>query len=157
MTLRRFTGAAAVAVSVLLLAGCGLSVPTDPDGTLGRVTSATLRVGASPDGAMITAVDGTVTGPEAELVRGFADSVGADVEWTVSGEENLVGLIESGEIDLAVGGMTDQTLWTPRVGVTRGYTGIPGSDGSAQVMFVPLGENAFLSALEAYLDEEVGG
>lgn len=153
----RGAGATAVALSILLLAGCGLSIPTDPDGTLDRARGGVLRVGASPDGTMIVATGGDVGGPEAELVEGFADSIDADVEWTVTGEEQLVEGLEAGDLDVAVGGMTDQTLWEQKVGVTRGYTGIPGSRGTAQVMFVPLGENALLSALETYLDREIGG
>lgn len=39
--------------------------------------------------------------------------------------------------------------------MTRGYPGIEGAGGRELVMLVPLGENAFLSALETYLDGEV--
>lgn len=40
--------------------------------------------------------------------------------------------------------------------MTRGYTAIDGADGRSIVFLVPLGENAFLSELETFLDEEVG-
>jgi len=65
-------------------------------------------------------------------------------------------MLEEGDLDLVVGGLTDQTPWADRVGVTRGYTDIEGADDRAIVMFVPLGENAFLSELEGFLDAEVG-
>jgi len=41
--------------------------------------------------------------------------------------------------------------------VSRGYTQIQGANGREIVMLVPLGENAFLTKLETFLDEEVGG
>lgn len=63
-------------------------------------------------------------------------------------------MLEEGELDLVVGGMTDQTPWVERAGVTRGYTTIEGADGRSLVMLVPLGENALLFVLEQFLDEK---
>lgn len=93
---------------VLLLTGCG--IPRDPDGTLERVqSSGVLRAAASPAEGSV-AVDGDdVTGPEVELVEGFAESLGAEVEWHVMGEEPAVDAMERGEVDLLVGGLTDQS------------------------------------------------
>ncbi|UWF77791.1 MULTISPECIES: hypothetical protein [Microbacterium] len=91
------------------LAGCGLSIPTDPDGTLDRVRGGELRVGASPEKGLLEIDDGTPTGSLAELVTGFAESIDAEVEWTPGSEETLVGMLEHGELDLVVGAFTDQT------------------------------------------------
>ncbi len=154
----------AVAVALVLvavLAGCGIRIPADPDGALDRVSGGVLRVGASPDSALVSieasggqAADERIGGAAAELARGFADALDARIDWTVGSEETLVGEMERGELDLIVGGMTGATPWADRVAVTREYPGIPGADGRAIVMFVPLGENRFLSALERYLDDE---
>lgn len=156
----RTTRIGAVTTALLLstaLAGCGLTIPTDPDGTLTSVRDAELRVGFSPDPGLITSDgSGDPDGSLHELVSGFADTVDADVDWTEGSEETLVGMLERGDLDLVVGGMTDRSPWIDRAGMTRGYPGIDGADGRSIVMLVPLGENGFLSALETYLDQEVG-
>ncbi|MEJ1088218.1 hypothetical protein WDU99_07815 [Microbacterium sp. Mu-80] len=152
----RLIASATALLLAALLAGCGISIPTDPDGTLDRVTGGELRVGASPDADLIDTDPATPTGPLAELVTAYAARIDADIDWTVDSEETLVGMLEAGDLDLLVGGFTDRTPWTDRAGMTRGYSGIPGADGRKIVMLVPLGENAFLSDLERFLDAEVG-
>lgn len=140
------------------LAGCGLTIPADPDGTLQSVSGGELRVGYSPDpGLIVESTDGDdPTGSIPDLVDDFADSIDADVEWTEGSEESLVGMLERGDLDLIAGGMTADTPWIDKAGVTRGYPGIDGADGREIVLLVPLGENAFLTELERFLDEEVG-
>ncbi len=141
---------------VLGLAGCGLQVPADPNGTLERVSDGTLRAGASPDRSLIEVRGDEVSGAEADVVEAFASSLDARVEWTVGSEEQLVTGLEEGDLDLVVGGITDETPWIDRAGVTRGFADMPGADGRNVVMLVPLGENRFLSTLETFLDEELG-
>ncbi|MCM3779745.1 hypothetical protein [Microbacterium hydrocarbonoxydans] len=155
----RTTRIVAAATALLLaagLSGCGLTIPTDPDGTVESVRGGELRVGFSPDPGLITGDGGDPDGSLSELVSGFAETVDADVDWTEGSEETLVGMLERGDLDLVVGGMTDQSPWIDRAGMTRGYPAIDGADGRSIVMLVPLGENGFLSALETYLDAEVG-
>lgn len=153
----RWVRRAALTTVVLVLTGCGVSIPTDPDGTLERVTGGTLRAGASPDGSLVTVDAGVVGGPLADLVEGFAASRDARVSWSVASEEDLVDDLGSGRLDLAIGGMTEDTPWIDRVSVTRAYPGIAGSGGAPVVVLLPLGENAMQAALEAYLDEETAG
>ncbi|MHC2998281.1 hypothetical protein OB08_03140 [Microbacterium sp. HJ5] len=150
------TALAAIVVGcAAVLVGCGLQIPTDPDGSLDRITGGELRVGASPSGELVVVDGGDVDGPLADLVEGFAQERGATVEWTVDSEEDLVDDLEKGELDLAIGGMTAATPWSARVSVTRGYPGIAESRGADVAVLLPLGENALQSALEAYLDREV--
>ena len=146
---------AALALSCTL-AGCGLTIPADPDGTLDAVTGGELRIGTSPDRDLVDVRDGVPSGSIVELVDDYADSIHAEPDWTVASEETLVTMLEDGELDLIAGGITAETPWLERAGVSRGYTGIDGADGREIVMLVPLGENAFLSSLETFLDEEVG-
>ena len=143
-------------VAMGLLSGCGLQLPSDPDGTLARISGGELRVGASPSGELVTVDDGEVSGPLAELIEGFAEERDATVTWTVDSEEDLVHDLEAGRLDLAIGGMTASTPWSTLVSVTRGYPGIDGSGGAEVAVLLPLGENAFQLALETYLDGEVG-
>lgn len=150
--------AALLLVSALLLSGCGLSIPTDPDGTLDHVrSSGVLRVGASPRPDWVELGDGPPGGREPDLVSAFAEDNGAEVEWTVAGEEEIVSLLEEGEIDLAVGGFTDANAWVDKVGLTRPYVEVDaGGSTEAHVMMVPMGENALQSELERWLDEHGG-
>ncbi|MGO2520362.1 MAG: hypothetical protein ACTH8F_09585 [Microbacterium sp.] len=157
LTLLRRSCAALVATFVMVfVTGCALTIPTDPDGTLDSVAGSTLQVGVSPEPGLIELDGEQPSGPLVDLTEEFAESIDARIEWTVAAEESLVGKLENGSIDLAIGGFTDQTPWTDRAGMTRGYKSIEGADQRTLVFLVPLGENAFLATLEAFLDEEVG-
>lgn len=132
------------------------SLPHDPDGTLDRVRADhVLRVGASPSDGRVSIGDGRAEGPEPDLAEAFADSIGAEVEWHPGGEEELVGDLEAGRVDLLIGGLTDKSPWLDKVALTRPYDE-RSVDGETHklVMAVPLGENALLVALEKFLDEE---
>ncbi|MGH3690110.1 MAG: hypothetical protein ACRDT7_08150 [Microbacterium sp.] len=156
---RRRLRAASVSAAFVLtlgLSGCGLTVPADPNGTLDTVSGGELRVGTAPDGNLVRIDGGEPTGSIIDLVDGFASHIHARADWTVASEETLVSMLGHGDLDLIAGGITSDTPWVDEAGVTRGYTGIEGSDGREIVMLVPLGENAFLSSLERFLDDEVG-
>jgi len=156
MLVRRALATAVLsAAAAIALTGCGLTIPTDPDGTLERVDGGVLRVGASPSEGLVEVSGDAVAGPLPTLVEEFATSRDARVEWTVGSEEDLADGLEHGELDLAVGGMTDTTPWTETVSVTRAYDDLPGASGRSVVLLVPMGENAMQSALEAFLDTEV--
>ncbi|KAB1646975.1 hypothetical protein F8O04_14235 [Pseudoclavibacter endophyticus] len=140
----------------MLLSGCGLSIPSDPNGTMDRVEGAVLRAGASvEEGLVEKAADGGAFGPLADLVEAFAEEHGAEVEWTFGSEESLVEHLEQHRIDLAVGGMTADTPWSQMAGTTRGYDEVPGAEGREIVMLVPLGENELVYELESFLDREL--
>ena len=145
-----------MALAALALVGCGLSIPADPDGTLETVTGGVLEVGVSPSPPFTDLSGDEPTGSEVELVESFARSIEAEISWTEGGEEELVEQLSSGELDLVIGGITDQTPWSSDVAPTRAYAETTEADGSTtkHVMLTPMGENAFLSALERHLDEE---
>lgn len=154
--MRRFGATlAAVVVAASTVSGCGVRIPSDPEGTLDRISEGELRVGASAHGTLVSVDGNDVSGSLPELIEGFADEHGASITWTVDSEERLVDLLEDGDLDLAIGGMTDASPWADRVSLTRGYKGIPGAADSAVVVAMPLGENGLQSALEEYLDREV--
>jgi ABC-type amino acid transport substrate-binding protein len=145
-------------VPAVLLAGCGLGqpfFPADPGGTLQRVREQhVVRAGAAPNPGWVEIDDsGRPSGREMQLVEAYAETLGAEVEWTVGTEEHLVGLLEDGKLDVAVGGFTDQNPWVEKVALTRPYVeevvdGTP----EAHVLALPMGENAWLSSWERWLD-----
>ncbi|QEE61772.1 transporter substrate-binding domain-containing protein [Salinibacterium sp. dk2585] len=147
----------AVVIAALLgLTGCDMTVPTDPDGTLKGITNGVLRVGATPNDDRVTIdEDGEPSGNDVELVEDFADSLGAEIEWVVGSEESLVRDLETGRIDLVIGGITDTTPWSNKAAVTRPYLEVTEPDGTTLklVMLAPIGENAFLTELETFLTE----
>lgn len=147
--------ALALAASVLLLSGCNVSIPSDPHGTLDQVVGGTLYVGAAPNGVFTSVASGEVSGSEVELVEAFAETIDADIEWTVGSEEALVRGLEHGDLDLVIAGLTDATPWLARAGVTRPYGEFTDQDGTTHklVMLVRMGENAFLTELETFLTQ----
>ncbi|GAB5078675.1 transporter substrate-binding domain-containing protein [Arthrobacter sp. AD-310] len=157
--MRRGTILACLLAALLALTACG-TYPADPDGTLDRVRGGTLRVGASANGDWVRLPDGgagpdRVEGTEADLVRQFADRMGAEVEWVQGTEHVLAEELKHGALDLVIGGLDDKTPWSTHAGLTRPYTESRDSRGSLHkhVMLVPLGENAFLLELDRFLLE----
>lgn len=153
---RRFAPLLCIATVAPVLTGCGLTIPTDPNGSFERIENGEMRVGMAGEPGLAALEDGHATGSLVTLVEGFAEQNTADIDWVAGSEESLVEGLEQGDIDLAIGGMTSDTAWVDRAGVTRGYPGVPGADGRELVMLVPLGENRLLTELEGYLDREVG-
>lgn len=146
------------AACVVALAGCALSIPTDPNGTLDEVTGGTLRAGVSPNPPWTSVEAGVPDGVDVELVVQFAEEIDAVVEWTYGGEEHLIGQLERGELDLVLGGITDDSPWEKQAAITTPFVEVTGPDGRPEkhVFAAPLGENAFLLRLERFLlDQEV--
>lgn len=113
-----------------------------------------LRVGVSPnDPWIVWSAETEPAGLEADLVRRFAASLDAEVEWSRGAEEALIGQLERGELDMVAVGMTAETPWTEKAAISKPYATVTGPDGSAEehVLVVPLGENAFLVTLERFL------
>lgn len=168
MTASRGSRTAATVIAGVLLLGaspglvaCGVVeqinriVPADPDGTLDRVTGGVLRVGITPFRDRVV-IDGEPSGADIRLIEAFAASIDARIDWVEGSEEWLTRALERDRLDLVVGGITEETPWMDRAGMTRPYTEVTTGDGSTVglVMLTPMGENAFLSALERFLTAE---
>lgn len=146
------------AVLALLLTGCASHYPADPHHTLSQVTGGTLRVGVSHNEPFTSVTGPTPSGREVELVRDYAATLDAEVDWSQGGEEELVGKLEHGQLDLIIGGLTNKTPWKKKVGLTRPYTTTTGEFGAKKkhVLAVRKGENAFLLSLDAFLQTQAG-
>ncbi|MCG7417132.1 transporter substrate-binding domain-containing protein [Microbacterium sp. ACRRU] len=153
---RRFAALLVAAAIVLCVSGCGIRIPSDPEGTLQAVEGGVLHAGVSPNGDWVRVEGDGVSGTDVERLRAFAAALDAEVEFTVGSEEALVRGLKDGDLDVVAAGITDATPWTTDAGVSRPYAEATLADGSTAsiVMLVPLGENAFLSRLETFLTEE---
>lgn len=145
-------------VLLLAVAGCGVTVPTDPDGTLDRVTGGELRVGAVDTGRapwVRWEQADQPSGIEADLVEDFAEGLDARVTWVRGSEQHLAEQLKHGRLDLLVGGFADTTPWMTHAGLTRPYTESTDRVGTTlkHVMLVPMGENAFLLELDRFLEK----
>ena len=147
-----------VLASLPLTVSCS-SLPADPEDTLERVSGGVLRVGVS-NSPPFTEVggDGAPSGSETNLVRQFAESVDAEIEFVEAGEETLMQRLSEGDLDLVIGGLSDASPWTDKAALTRPYAEVTDEYGKTRklVMAAPLGENAFLVRLEDFLREQGG-
>lgn len=140
-----------------LLTGCGTSLPADPEGTLERVRDGQLRVGVSANAPWTETRDGAEpAGIEPDLVREFAATLNARIQWSEGGEEKLVDELERGNLDIVLGGLTKDTPWAEKVAVTAPYTEATDGYGETRkhVIAAPPGENAFLVELEDFLADQ---
>jgi ABC-type amino acid transport substrate-binding protein len=136
-----------------LLAGCHF--PDDPDGTLDRVHNGRLRAGLSVRGPWTRVVDGRPAGPEARLIEDFAAELNAQIEWTVGSESDLLAALERRDLDLVVGGLTDDTPWRDRIGLTEPYLKLEnGGRTERHVIAVAPGENRWLMRVETFLADK---
>jgi len=142
-----------------LLAGCSGALPRDSQGTLRRATGGTLHVGAS-ENAPWTEFDsaGSVSGTEADLIEGYAASIGASIQWETAAMSDLAKMMKNNELDLIIGGLTADTPWSDKISPTRPYEETQGVDGSTEKMVIGVrpGENALQASLERFLAEEMG-
>ena len=158
-TARRAGTAVLAAILAVALAGCGLQIPADPHGTLDRVTDGMLRVGVTDNDPWVTQAmsrpDGAAPGGiEPALVVEFADGLRAEVEWHPGSEAALVEALHRGELDMVIGGFLADTPWSDRGATTQPYATTRTAEGEQQhVMLVRMGENRFLTALDAFLLE----
>jgi polar amino acid transport system substrate-binding protein len=118
-------GAAALLATGLAAAGCD-GFPKDAAGTLELVRAGgPLRVGWSPAEPWVRAggggPDGGPAGVEPDLVRAWAASVGARIEWVAGSEAQLVKALQENELDVAVAGFTTASPWGGRTGQTQPY------------------------------------
>jgi polar amino acid transport system substrate-binding protein len=99
------------------VAGCS-DLPRDPKETLRRVQGGRLRVGLVEHPPWVVRTEGEPAGAEVALVRQFATEVGAMPEWHWGGEQQQMEALRYYQLDLLIGGTTDETPWSKYVGLT---------------------------------------
>lgn len=115
------------------LAAC--DIPHDPEGTLQRVRGGTMRVGATEaDPFVLIEGDEPTGGVEVRLVERFASEIDAQIEWVTGSADEILGALEVGQLDLAIGGFASTDPWSANVTFTHPYlttfagVGVPEQD-----------------------------
>jgi polar amino acid transport system substrate-binding protein len=108
-----------LAILAILLGAC--QYPRDPEGTLDRVRGGVLRVGVTPAEPFVQLDGAEPAGVEPELVRRFAQTLDARVEWVEGSETDLMEALAGRRLDLVVAGLTRQSEWRRVAALTRPY------------------------------------
>ncbi|MFH5803253.1 transporter substrate-binding domain-containing protein [Alienimonas sp. DA493] len=142
------------AAAVVALIGCDL--PRDPGGTMETVRGNVLRAGLTEDAPWVVRGEGGEPGGiEVELIEEFAAAHDARVVWFWGPADEALRQLERRQLDLVAGGLTDDTPWAGRVGLSHAYFTEPPRPDSEHprnhVMAVPPGENGWLVALDKRL------
>ncbi|MFX4286880.1 transporter substrate-binding domain-containing protein [Janibacter sp. G349] len=129
----------ATLVLPLLLAAC-----SDPGSALSRAESTgilTVGVVDNPPRTVPTE-GGEVTGPAADLISDYADSIGAHPSWQVGELDALASAVDRGEVDVIIGAD----------GETKGVTPTS-SAGDAGTVLVGDQETPLKESIDAWLAE----
>ncbi|MDQ2676250.1 MAG: transporter substrate-binding domain-containing protein [Actinomycetota bacterium] len=118
----------------LPLASCDF--PADPEDTLADVRDGTLRVGVIENDPWVVLEPGKApAGVEPELMREFAETLDAEIEWHEGSADELAPAVSGFQIDVLIGGLTADFPHPDDVAMTRPYIdteielgGPPGTD-----------------------------
>jgi polar amino acid transport system substrate-binding protein len=105
--------------AAVALGGC--QYPRDVEGTLDRVEGGTMRVGVSDNEPWVNLDGSEPTGVEPEIVRRFAKTIDAKIQWVQGDSEQLIDALEGGQLDLVIAGITRTSLLKLKAALTRPY------------------------------------
>ena len=127
----------AILLLPLLLTAC-----SDPGSALSRAESTgVLNVGVVDNPPRTVPTDGgDVTGPAADLISDYADSIGAHPSWQVGELEALAAAVDRGEVDVIIGADGEAKGVTPT-----------SSSGDAGAVLVGEQETPLKESIDAWL------
>jgi polar amino acid transport system substrate-binding protein len=109
----------ALLLAAALCAGC--QFPRDPEGTLDRVRGGVMRVGVTHVDPWVKLEGGEPAGVEVELLRRFARTLGAEIEWIEGSESDLMEALHGRQLDVVVAGLTRRSEWQRIAALTRPF------------------------------------
>lgn len=115
----RFLLGTSVALGILSGAGCGL--PHDPNNTLHHVRGSVMQVGITESPPWVRESDVAPQGVEVEMAKRFAQHLNARIEWHRGSAEDNLNALEHGQLDLVLAGLTKDSPWKGRVGLSQPY------------------------------------
>ncbi|MBB4004660.1 ABC transporter substrate-binding protein [Aurantimonas endophytica] len=124
-------------------AACDL--PRDPEGTTERVRGGNLVVGVIEGSPYAALPDQAAQGEEATLALAVARALDPKPVWIRGTGESIFAALESGDVDLAIGGIAASTPWSSHAALSTsiGTMELAG-DTEDRVFALPLGENRWL-------------
>lgn len=152
---RSRTALACMLGATLLLGGCD-GYPRDSDDLTAQARERGMRVGASHDPPwLVVGTDSAVSGPEADLVRRFADAHGYRVRWIPGSHDALMADLEEARLHAVVGGHHPDSPWKPKVGWSRPLALRAASDGPMpeRRVALPPGQPAWHLAFDRHVVE----
>lgn len=131
-------------LAILLLPLLLLTACSDPGSALSRAESTgVLNVGVVDNPPRTVPTDGgDVTGPAADLIGDYADSIGAHPSWQVGELEALAAAVDRGEVDVIIGADGEAKGVTPT-----------SSSGDAGAVLVGEQETPLKESIDAWLAE----
>ena len=114
-------GLGAILISTLAAFLQHIHFPKDAEKTLDKVSNGTIRVGFTHAEPWVYPSATGAQGIEAAIVTSFAKTLNAKVDWVEGTEEQLYNALKRNEINILIGGITDQTPWKKKVGLTKPY------------------------------------
>jgi polar amino acid transport system substrate-binding protein len=99
----------------------GCDYPRDAADTLRKVQHSVIRAGVVENQPWVNLDQGDPSGIEPRLLQTLAESLGAKIEWTTGSETMLVERLEHRQLDIVIAGLTKDTPWSDRVGISQWY------------------------------------
>lgn len=99
----------------------GCTIPDDTDGTYEHIENGVLRVGVTEHEPWVSLENEDPSGVEVGLIRELAAQLHAKVDYTTGSEEELVDALRERDLDVVIGGITDQTAWAKVAAMTKPY------------------------------------
>ena len=108
-------------IVTLMVCVAGCDIPQDPEGTLERVRGGVLLVGVTESPPWVRRTPAGAEGVEAELVREFADHIGAQIHWRWADSESNLAALERYQLDLVIGNLSKASPWSKKVAISIPY------------------------------------
>jgi polar amino acid transport system substrate-binding protein len=106
---------------LLALFAAGCQFPTDPEGTLDRVSGGVMRVGVTEVEPWVKLSGSEPAGVEVELLRRFAETIDAEIEWVEGSESDLMEALHGRRLDVVIAGLTRRSEWQRVAALTRPF------------------------------------
>ena len=95
--------------------------PRDVEGTLDRVSGGVMHVGISESDPWVRTGGREPGGVEVELLKRFAATIDARIEWVEGSESDLMEALHGRKLDVVVAGLTRRSEWQRVAALTRPY------------------------------------
>lgn len=132
---------------ISLFYSCGL--PEDPQNTFKKIKERKALTAGISENPPFVFIQDSIGGREIEIIKSLAEDLGVEINWVIKTENELFKQLEEIKIDIAACGLTKDTPWKNKIGLTIPYH--KDKNNREYVMAVPPGENKWLMFVEKHL------